>query len=151
MMNQRTRTRGPGAFRRFLTSCTQMTAADRRNSWRATGWLFVWMVSFVSVAFAIRTEALPAGPWTYVAIAGSAALGIVAVLAYMRFIREADELQRKIQLEALALGFAGGFVAQFAFSLIERAGIMTVDIGDPFLVMCICFAVGLFLGARRYA
>lgn len=150
-MNQKTETHRPGVFRRFLMTCTQMTAADRRNSWRATGWLFVWMVSFVSVAFAIRTEALPAGLWTYLAIAGSTALGIVAVLAYMRFVRQADELQRKIQLEALALGFAGGFVAQFAFSLIERAGIMDVDIGDPFLVMCICFAVGLFLGARRYA
>lgn len=150
-MNQETETRRPGALRRFVTTCTQMTAADRRNSWRAIGWLFVWMVSFLSVAFAIRTEALPAGLWTYLAIAGSTVLGVVTVLAYVRFVRQADELQRKIQLEALALGFAGGFVAQFAFSLIERAGIMEVDIGDPFLVMCICFAVGLFLGARRYA
>lgn len=150
-MNHETETRRPGAFRRFVTTCTQMTAADRRNSWRAAGWLLVWAVSFVSVAFAIRTEALSAGLWTYLAIAGSTALGIVAVLAYVRFVRQADELQRKIQLEALALGFAGGFIAQFAFSLIERAGIMDVEIGDLFLVMCVCYSVGLFLGARRYA
>lgn len=150
-MTEETQTGKPGAFARFCSACTQLTARDRRNQWRTLGWLFVWMVSFLSVAFAIRTEALPAGLWTYLAIAGSTALGLVTVLAYMRFIRQADELQRKIQLEALALGFAGGFVAQFAFSLIERVGIMEVDIGDPFLVMCICFAVGLFVGARRYA
>lgn len=150
-MNQEAETRKPGALRRLVTTCTQMTAADRRNSWRATGWLFVWAVSFVSVAFAIRTEALPTGLWTYLAIAGSTALGIVAVLAYVHFVRQADELQRKIQLEALALGFAGGFVAQFAFSLIERAGIMDVEIGDLFLVMVVCYSMGVFLGARRYA
>lgn len=150
-MNQEAETRRPGALRRLVTICTPMTARDRRNQWRAVGWLFVWMVSYVSVAFAIRTEALPAGLWTYLAIAGSTALGVVTVLAYVRFVRQADELQRKIQLEALALGFAGGFVAQFVFSLIGRTAIMDVDIGDPFLVMCICYAVGLFLGARRYA
>ncbi|MGH9379422.1 MAG: hypothetical protein ACRD2Z_02230 [Thermoanaerobaculia bacterium] len=150
-MNEETQTSKPGALARFLTTCRPMTARDRRNSWRATGWLFVWMVSFLATTFAIRTEALPSGLWTYLAIAASTALGIVVVLAYVRFVREADELQRKIQLEALAWGFAGGFVAEFAFSLIERAGIMNVDIGDPIVVMCVCYAVGVFLGARRYA
>lgn len=149
-MNQETQTGTTGAFARFWSSCRQMTARDRRNSWRFTGWLFAWMVGFVSVAYALRAGVLPVGLWTYLAIAGSTALGVVAVLAYVRFVREADELQRKIQLEALGLGVAGAFVAEFAFSLIERAGIMDVD-SESFLVMCVCYAVGLFLGARRYA
>jgi hypothetical protein len=138
-----------GALWRRVT-CQQLTERDRRNQWKAVGWLFVWMVSFVSVSLAIRHEVFPGGLWTYLAIAGSTALGVFTVLAYARFVREGDELQRKIQLEALALGFGGAFLAHFGFSLLERTG-NRIDLGDPFLVMVVCYALGLFLGTRRYS
>lgn len=128
-----------------------MSERDRRNSWKATGWLFAWAVSFVGTTFAIGQEAIPAGPSTYLAIAASSALGLIAMLAYVRFVREADEFQRKIQLEAMALAFGGGFVGTFALTLLERAGALSVDPGDTFLVMVAFYLVGLFLGARRYA
>lgn len=150
-MSEETRSGGLSAIWRFVASCRQMTERDRRNSWRACGWMAAWMVSFFSVALALKQEALPGGLWTYLAIAGSTALGLLALLAYVRFVREADELQRKIQLEASAFGFGGGFIATFALSLVERADLWTVDLGDPFLVMAVCYSLGLFLGARRYA
>lgn len=140
-----------GPLGSFLATCRHMTQRDRRNSRRATWWLFGWMISFLGTALAIRFAMLPEGLATYLAIAASGGLGLVAMLAYVRFLREADELQRKIQLEALALGFAGGFLATFTLTLLERSGVQGIDLADPFLVMVLLYMVGLMLGARRYA
>lgn len=139
-----------GAIRRFLTHCRTMTARDRRNARRANWWLLAWMLSFAATIFAISRQLIPGGLPTYLAIAGSTLLGFVGVLAFFHFLRQADELQRKIQLEALALGFGGGFLATFTLSLLERTG-LEVDLGDPFLAMVLLYVAGILLGARRYA
>lgn len=136
---------------RYLSSCRNTTERDRRNASRANAWLLAWMVSFFLATFGIKLEILPAGLLTYLAIAVSSLLGLVSVIAFTRFLREADELQRKIQLEALALGFGGGFLATFTLSLVERAADTRMDLGDPFLAMVVLYVVGILLGARRYA
>lgn len=150
-MSEPTQGGGLSAIWRYFESCRKMTERDRRNSWKATGWMFVWMVSFASVVAGMKFEVLPQGFLTYVAIAVSTAIGLLAVLAYARFIRQADELQRKIQTEALSLGFGGGFLATFALALLERTELYNPDLGDPFLAMAICYVAGILLAARRYA
>jgi hypothetical protein len=152
-MTAETETRPAGsAIWRFLASCKDMTARDRRNSWRAGGWLFLWSVAFVGTTWGGRRELLPEGLAVYVAIAATTVLGVVAVLSYARFIREADELQRKVQLDALSLGFGGGFLAAFTFELLEQTGLIgQVDSGDLFLVMVLIYVLGIVVGARRYA
>ncbi len=150
-MTEETRVGTSGAIWRFLASCRDLTARDRRNSWRAAGWLFGWMVGFLAVSLAIRFALVPSGLPTYLAIAVSAALGLVALAAYARFIREADELHSKIHLEALALGFGGGFVGYFVFRLLDQAGVAGIEMGDLLTAMLFFYVLGLVLGARRYA
>lgn len=150
-MSEPTEERSPNFLLRFVRGCRNLTERDRRNSRRVNYWLLVWAVSFVAVTFGLSRDLLPGGPLTYLAIAGTSVLGLIGVLAYIRFIREADELKRKIQLEALALGFGGGFLATFTLSLIERASGAQMDLGDPFLAMVAFYVVGVVLGARRYA
>ena len=139
------------ALRRFASCCTGMTERDRRNSRHANLWLFVWMASFVAGVFAIKNQWISPGLATWLAIAGSTAFGLIAVRKYMHFLREADELLRKIHLEALALGFGAGLVANFTMSLIERVREQPFDMGDMLLVMVIFYVIGVFVGTRRYA
>lgn len=151
-MEEPTRTdAAAGGLRRLIASCRHMTDRDRRNSRRAGWWLFAWMASYVLVTLVLVRGLLPAGLPSYSAVAGSVALGVAAMVAYVRFLREADELLRKIQLEAVALGFAGGFVAYFGIELLMRAGVPGLEIDDLFTVMFVCYLAGLFLGTRRYA
>lgn len=140
-----------GTLRRFLACCSDMTQRDRANARRANYWLFGWMVTFVGIIFAIKNEVLPEGWLTWLAIAASTVLGFVAIMAFVRFLREADELLRKIQFEALALGFGAAMIANFTLSLVERVTERPFEIGDVFLVMMIFYVVGIVTGTRRYA
>ena len=71
------------------------------------------------------------------------------MLAFRRFLREADELQRRIQLEALALGFGAAVVGAAAYRLLERAG--ATDVSDVIMILAVGYSVGVIAGQRRYA
>ena len=77
------------------------------------------------------------------------------MLAFRRFLREADELQRRIQLEALALGFGAAVVGAAAYRLLERAGATDVsdvsDVSDVIMILAVGYSVGVIAGQRRYA
>ena len=81
----------------------------------------------------------------------TAILGILALSAYVRFLRAADELLRKIHVEALALAFGTGAVFMTVYRLCERLGAPKLDSNDPLLVMVIACCTGLWLGVRRYS
>ena len=70
---------------------------------------------------------------------------------FIRYLREADELLRKIQLEAIALGFGAGVLATFTGSLVSRLMEKSLDGGDILLVMVAVYALGVIVGTRRYA
>lgn len=70
--------------------------------------------------------------------------------AFVRQIRRADELQRRILLEALAVAFAVQFTAAIAFSLLEA-----FDVPRPPSVLwasllVLSWSVGLAISSRRY-
>ena len=79
-------------------------------------------------------------------------LGGAMMFAYRRFLREADELQRRIQLEALALGFGAALVGAAAYRLLERAGtIGATDASDVIMILAVAYSVGVLAVQWRYA
>jgi hypothetical protein len=127
------------------------TATDASNQIRFLAWLFVSMVAYVgATAAARRSASLPASvPWLLGGL--SAVLGTQAIRRYVLFLRRADELLRKLELEALALGFASGAVTCLLLPLLERLGVP--DFGEAstiLLVMMAAWGLGSWLGMRRY-
>ncbi len=135
----------------MLGRCADMTAADRRNLNRATWLLAAWAVAYVGAAMLLKRGGVPAGPATYLVALVPSALAVLAMLGYYRFLRHAEELQRKIQLEALALGFAAGFVASFGLEIVEKAGLAQPDVSTASVAMVLFYVLGVVLGGRRYA
>ncbi len=138
------------SFRDSLESCHSMPQRDRRNARRANWLLFFWAVTFLPALYLFRRGHMPPGAVSYVAVAVPIALAIAGVIAYIRFLREADELQRQIQLEALSLGFGAGFVASFGLQLLEELGLGEFGAPDTFSVMVFFYLAGMLLGTRRY-
>jgi hypothetical protein len=136
--------------RPFWVRCAGTTPRDRRNSLRVLAALVVWGVVFVAVTWAIRKELLPAGPVSWIVAALPSVLMLAAFLAYAGYLRKADELQRAIQLQALALGFGAGWLALCGYPLFERLGAPAIDAGDYVVVMSVFFSLGVVLGQRRY-
>jgi hypothetical protein len=127
---------------------------NRRNQRRVLLWSLVWMSSWVAVTWALTSGWLASGTPGIVAAIVSSSLGIGTALAYRRFLNEADEVQRKIELEALALAFGVGVVGGMAYWLLERGGAVPVDKTDLLYVLAVTFltySVGVLLGKRRYA
>jgi hypothetical protein len=128
-----------------------LTVADQQNLRRYGGWLLGWLVLWIGVRLAM--EGWPPaqrGPLAWALIAVATVPGIFAIAAYVRFVREADELLRKIQLEALALAFGVGALFMTGWRLVEKAGGPALDVNDPLLVMFAVWAAAQWWGTRRY-
>ncbi len=138
------------SWRAYLTHCRSMTGRDRRNARIANIYLAAWMLAFVGSLLGLKRGAIEGELLTVAAVVVPIALAVAATFAFGRFLRHADELHRKIQLHALALGFGAGFVATFAVTLLEAAGWTEIDSGDTFLVMVVFYLIGMYLGTRRY-
>ena len=85
-------------------------------------------------------------------------LAVVPVVAYafclltcLKLLREADELQRRIHLEALVIAFLSSIVTVVAFEYLRKAGIISQFKPDYILMaMLIYWGIGLFIAWRRY-
>ncbi|HEX4956161.1 MAG TPA: hypothetical protein VF017_22460 [Thermoanaerobaculia bacterium] len=135
----------------FREACVgSSTPAARRSSLQFSAWTLVWALSFLAATFLLKREVV-AGALAWVTAAVPGLLGLVTVAAYRRFLRSLDELQRRIQLEGLALGFGAGILFSMCWRLFERAGAPQLDISDSALVMLGFWVLGQLLGYRRYA
>lgn len=134
----------------FMERCVGLTPTDRRNQLRVLWACLLWAVLFVAVSLLLKRDLLPEGPvsWTAAALPTLASLFLMVV--YGRFLREADELQKLIQMRSLALGFGAAWVALCGYPLFERLGAPVADAGDYFLVMVVFFSVGTIVNAIRY-
>jgi hypothetical protein len=82
------------------------------------------------------------------------ALLVPTLLAYLRFLRQAEELARKIQMEGAAMGFWVGVASSVGYILLDRAGMPRPDpsiiLAVMFCVMALGFGVGQVLASKRY-
>ena len=136
----------------WLTSlCGDMTARDRQNLNRANLWMMLWLVCFAASTWLIRADLVQAGPVGWLVAIFPTAVGVGTLLAFGRYFREADELQRRIQLQALAVGFGVALFAGFGYRLFEALGAPAGRVSDLAVVMVVFYFVGLWMGRRRYA
>ena len=125
-----------------------MTEA-RRMEGRVAAASLGWALCFVGAAQALDAGVVTgAAAWLIAAAPTVAGAGLLIV--YMRYLRSIDELQRAIHLEALALGFGGGFLAICAYMTFEPLGAPAADPLQLLAAMPVLYAVALIAGAARY-
>ena len=122
-----------------------------KDNLAVVGWIFVWMASLT-----VSDKAALYGWWeaewiTWLSIIVNAALGAWLIVRYLRMLRGMDELQRQVQLQALALTFGITAVACVSYSLLVTWGyIQDEEVTDIFMIMCITYAVTSVAGALRH-
>jgi hypothetical protein len=75
---------------------------------------------------------------------------IFALIAFMRFLSRMDELQRRVQLEALAFAFGGTALLTFSYGFLQIVGFPQVNWFAVWPIMAVLWIVGLYLANRRY-
>lgn len=68
----------------------------------------------------------------------------------LRQLRRVDELQRRIQLEAMGFAFAGTALITFSYGFLEIAGYERLSMFLIWPLMAILWIAGTIIGNRRY-
>ncbi len=124
---------------------------DRRNRRWVTIWSFVWALSFTGLALVIKRNWWSSGV-VLAGVIGTALFGLATVLAYRVFLRETDELRRKIEVEALALAFGVGVFGGLSYWLLVLSDLASVkDFAFVFVAMIFTHIGGVLVGCRRYS
>lgn len=127
------------------------TARDARNQRRFTLWMLAAGLAYLGATAALRWRAALPGalPWLLSALAW--VLALQAIRSYVIFLRQADELLRRIQTEALALGFGAGAVVSLLYPLLELLGAPKLGEYAIAIAMMLAWSAGTWLGTRRYS
>jgi CDP-diglyceride synthetase len=74
----------------------------------------------------------------------------LATWAFLAMIRETDELERRINYQALSFAFVVTFAVTLAYALLEDLGLPRVSSFYWWLVLAISWGVGLAIYSRKY-
>ena len=75
---------------------------------------------------------------------------LAAAWAIMRGLWRMDEMQRRIQLDAIALSFLGTALITFGWGFAEGAGLPHLRAFSVWPIMGTLWGLGLFVAQRRY-
>jgi len=116
-------------------------------------WVFAWFATWFGARLVL--ESASATTWLRVvaALAPTPVAG-VALLAIMRGARELDELEKRIQLEALAFAFVVAVLLLMTLGLMELAVALNRDdwsYRHVWAMLPMLYFAGLVFARRRYA
>ncbi len=93
--------------------------------------------------------AVPA-PWRDLVALSPMLAGVAMPWVILRELRRMDELQMRIQLEALGFAFAGTALLTFSYGFLEGLGYPRLSMFTVWPVMAALWIVGFVLARRRY-
>lgn len=89
-------------------------------------------------------------PWRIPLALAPMVPGIFVVIAVVRHLGRVDELQRRMLLESLGVGFAGTAVVTFGYGFLQNVGFPQVSWFAVWPIMAILWAVGSLVAYLRY-
>jgi len=105
----------------MLSSSTARTPRDRRNLRWVSIIQVVWLACLIANGGTFTH--LYTDPVRVLVAWLPLAVGALVIWSYVRLIRQADDLQKMIQLSALAIGFGVSAVFTLAYPPLERLGL----------------------------
>jgi len=114
-----------------------------------TASMVAYVIVLIGSVWALNAFAF-AGMWSTVVALMPMLPGAAVAVAVMRQVRGSDELQRRIQLEALSLAFAGTALATFSYGFLENVGYPKLSMFFVWPLMAVLWMVGSIISARRF-
>lgn len=92
----------------------------------------------------------PEAPWRGLVAALPAIPACVALLIFVRYLGRMDELQRRIQLDAIAFAAGATAILTFTWGLLENAGFPHLSVIWVLPLMAALWGIGAGVAAYRY-
>jgi len=126
-----------------------MNKAARQYVIRFSGSMLAYAIVLI---LSIRwISAMPDSPWRYPIVVLPVIPFGFGLLAFLRFFREMDELQRKIQFEGIAFAFGATIAITLTYGFLEGAGLPHLSWIFAAPMMIALWGIGVGLASWRYS
>jgi hypothetical protein len=131
---------------------SQWQLSQCKNTQRLAIWTGAWLLTLALVTFGPQFLWQKEGKITLVFIAINVVTGAGMIWANKVHLQGLDELQQKIQLQAMALSLGVGLVLGIAYSSLDVANIISTpaEISHLVMLMGLTYLLGTILGVRKY-
>ncbi|MDA7511974.1 hypothetical protein N8628_01750 [Verrucomicrobia bacterium] len=136
----------------IITDMCDSTAQTKKNTKRLFFWSVVWVLATAGVTFGSK-NLWDFNTWlTIIAVLIHIGLGLGMIRVFKQYLQGLDELQRKVQLDAMALSLGIGLVLGSSYEMLEDIKLIPFDPEIPHLLilMSLTYVVGTVLGNRKY-
>jgi len=124
-----------------------------RNTRNLAFWTFLWLITLALATFGPQFFWPDLTLVTFIAWMTNLSCGIGMILANRRYINGLDELQKKIQLESMAIALGAAVVGGLSYSLLDTTNLISGD--AEIAVICVLISLtylgGIMFGQKRYA
>lgn len=125
------------------------TPTDRENNKHLSIWSMTWGISIIAATAAVAGLELPVAlKWAIVLLPNL--LALMTLKAYLRFLRMTDEMQRRVQIEGLAVGFGAGWMFTIGYLVAEAAGAPPLNLAVLVFIMTAGLLSGNWVAMSRY-
>jgi len=149
---------------KIINDTCDITAQTKKNTLRLFFWTVAWVLAaagWAGISTSAFFEQIAFGSknlWNFktlliiIAVLVHIGLGLGMIRAFKQYLLGLDELQRKIQLDAMALSLGIGLVLGSSYELLEDITPVSISPEIPHLIilMSLTYVVGCVLGHRKY-
>lgn len=134
------------------TGSGDWSARHKKNVVTLAGWTLAWLVTMALAVFGPQFLWESAPTPTMIAIVVNLLAGIGMIVANKNHLQGLDELQQRIQLEAMALALGVGLIVGLAYSTMDITNLIAYDAEISHLVILtsLTYLVGVLMGRRKY-
>ena len=115
-------------------------------------WTMLWVSSLAIATFGPKFIWDENVTLTIIAVVLNALFGLGMILINIKHINSLDELQKKIQLDAMGVALGVGVVGGISYSVLDITNLISQDAEISFLVILISltYMIGILIGQKRY-
>ena len=124
----------------------------KKNTKKLAIWTFLWTGSMALATFGPKFIWDENVALTVLAVIINALFGAGMILMNVKHINSLDDLQKKIQLDAMGIALGVGVVGGLSYSVLDITNLITQDAEISYLVIFISvtYMIGLLIGQKRY-
>lgn len=127
-------------------------ANNTKNTLLIFYWTAAWVLTTALVTFGAEFIWNSNKLFTGLAILLNMVIGFGMIMAVKRYLTGLDEMQQKIQMDAMALSLGVGLVVGLGYSSMGQTGLLPfeADISHLIMLMSLTYIAGIIAGLRKY-
>ncbi|MGS0677037.1 hypothetical protein [Shewanella sp. 125m-1] len=124
---------------------------DLKNANRVNLLALFWAITLMISIFLSEHELLNSGLLITLAFSIHTLIGIAMLVSYRHFLVQLDEMERKVQLDALALSVGVAIISFSSYSILANSGIVP-PLNAAYLIalIAVTYMVGIIKGRISY-